>query len=166
MIVIRVVVIRVVVIGMVVIGMVVIGMVVIGMVVASLIIVPLAFVGMVVIFGGVIGRAVAIVVMVGMVMILCRMVRLAVAVMSVVGFRRVIMVRRFLSWMIFRGMVGHAVAVVIMRHARFRRGAVHHLAHLQHGLGPVRLLFQHEGLAMLGDHCRVEPRFAAATDAQ
>ena len=57
--------------------------------------------------------------------------------------------------MIFRGVIGHAVAVMIVRNARFRRGAIHHLADLQHGLDAIRLLFQHEGLTVLGNDGRV-----------
>ena len=68
--------------------------------------------------------------------------------------------------MILRGVISDAVAVVIVWDARLRRGAVHHLANLQHGLGAVRLLFHQQGGAVLGDDGGVEPRFAATADAQ
>lgn len=173
-------------------GMVMIRVIVISMVMASMIVVPLAFVGMLVFIRGVIGLAVAIVVVFGMVMILSRVVRLTIAVMIVIdfAFRCVLMilggmvrlavpvvivvftgmVRRFLSplfaWVIFRGMVGHAVAVMIVRHACFSRRPEHHLAHFQDRLGAIRFLPQQQGGAVLGDHGGVEPRFAAAADAQ
>lgn len=68
--------------------------------------------------------------------------------------------------MIFRGVIGDAIAVVVVRHACVRRGAEHHLADFQHRLGPVWLLFHQQGGAVLGDHGGVESRLAAAADAQ
>ena len=68
--------------------------------------------------------------------------------------------------MIFRGVIGDAVAIMVVRDAGFRRGAVHHLADLQHRLGPIGLFLEHKGGAVLGDDGGVESVLAAAAHAQ
>ena len=96
------------------------------------------------------------------IMFLCGVVVLAVPVVVMASLFRSPLFGR----VIFRGVIGDAVAVVVVRDAGFRRGAVHHLADLQHGLSPVRLFLQHEGGAVLGDDGGVESGLAAAADAQ
>jgi hypothetical protein len=156
----------------------------------SVIMIGMVMIGMVMVFGGVIGSPVAIVIMgfacfmivVGVIVIFRRVIGSAIAVMVMVGLALgrmivilggmvrgavaiVIVVRRFFGRVVFRGVVGNAIAVVVVRHARFLLGAEHHFADFQHRLGAVRLLFHQQGGAVLGDHGGVESRLAAAADA-
>jgi hypothetical protein len=156
-----------------------------GMIRFAIPIVIVGFAFVFVIFSCVVGGAIAVMVVIdltlslgGVVVIFRCMVGRAVAIMIVTGFAfcRGIVIRRLLRGMVmivgpilgrvvFRGVVGLAVAVVVVRNRRFLLRSEHHLADFQHRLGAVRLLLQQQGGAVLGDDGGVEAGLATAADA-